>query len=344
MNKAQKLKRKITNFLFDHYHLKQTLHEIKGALYAITAAFIFAFGYTCFIAPYGASAEATGATDPYFHIITGGVSGLSQNLHMILRMCGLDLPHQVVEGIGYTCFNIPLLIFAFFKVGKRFSLQTLVNVLMTTLFISVVMPHLQLDKLIAGNPWIAEHNAPMRLLLAGCCTGLSSAIAFRGELSCGGIDIVTYYYAMRKSTSVGKYGTVINSCIIGLHAILQIIDNGGSGWNYALINVLFSVVYLFVVALVVDMINLRNKKVQLEFITTNEHLGEVLISNFPHGATMDKAKGVYSGTERYIFWMVVSTLESNKVINLARKVDPNAFITVTSLVQVYGKFFIKPIE
>ena len=33
-----------------------------------------------------------------------------------------------------------------------------------------------------------------------------------------------------------------------------------------------------------------------------------------------------------------------RVIDLVRKVDQHAFITVTSLVQAYGNFFIKPLE
>ena len=213
MKTRERINRKVTNFLFDHYHLKQFLHEAKGVFCGLLAAFIFSFGYSCFIAPHGVAGEAN-ATTPYFHIITGGVSGLSQNLSLILQMCGVDLPHYIVEGLGYSCFNIPLIIFAFFAVGKRFSIQTAVNVAATSLFISFVLPATGLPEKIGGNEWITQYAAPMRLLFAGCCTGLSSAIAFRGELSCGGIDIVTYYYAMRKSTSVGKYGKVINSCII----------------------------------------------------------------------------------------------------------------------------------
>jgi uncharacterized membrane-anchored protein YitT (DUF2179 family) len=42
--------------------------------------------------------------------------------------------------------------------------------------------------------------------------------------------------------------------------------------------------------------------------------------------------------------MVVPTLEAKEVIALARKVDEKAFISVTSLVQVYGNFFIRPVE
>ena len=349
MTKIEKFKKKATNFLFDHYHLKQGLHEAKGIFLAVLAAFIFSFGYSCFIAPYGE--EGTGLyTKPFFHIITGGVSGLSQTLNLILQMFGLDKKHNFIQAWGYSLFNVPLLIFAFFKVGRRFSIHTAINVGLSSVFISlmpdVVLPGGKtLVQAIAGNEWITEYAAPIRLLFAGLCTGLSSAIAFRGELSCGGIDIVTYYYAMRKSTSVGKYGTFINFCIIVTYSILMIINpNGEHDWSRALISVLYSVIYLIVVALVVDLINLRNKKVQLEFVTNNENLGEILISNFPHGATMDRATGVYSGQDKYIFWMVVSTLESQKVISLAKKADPNCFITVTSLIQVYGKFFIKPVE
>ena len=42
--------------------------------------------------------------------------------------------------------------------------------------------------------------------------------------------------------------------------------------------------------------------------------------------------------------MTVSSSQVKDVISLIRKVDPHSFITVTALVQVYGNFFIKPVE
>ena len=54
---------------------------------------------------------------------------------------------------------------------------------------------------------------------------LSSAIAFKGDFSCGGIDVLTYYFALRKSTSIGKYSVAINGFIVLLHTVLFCIND-----------------------------------------------------------------------------------------------------------------------
>ena len=45
-----------------------------------------------------------------------------------------------------------------------------------------------------------------------------------------------------------------------------------------------------------------------------------------------------------MFFMVVSSSEVKKVVNIAKKIDEHVFITATPLKQVYGNFFIKPLE
>ena len=96
--------------------------------------------------------------------------------------------------------------------------------------------------------------------------------------------------------------------------------------------------------LIIDFINIRNKKVQIQIISESSNLNNVLLTNFPHGTTMFKALGGYSGNEKHVITMIVSSFETTRVIKVARKCDPHSFITVTSLVQVYGNFFIKPVE
>jgi uncharacterized protein YebE (UPF0316 family) len=42
--------------------------------------------------------------------------------------------------------------------------------------------------------------------------------------------------------------------------------------------------------------------------------------------------------------VVVSSSEVKKVVAVAQKIDEHVFITATPLKQVYGNFFIKPLE
>lgn len=334
MKKIDVIKKKTNNFLFDHFVLNNILGHSKQLLCALIGAAVFAFGFCSFATP------ANGGT---FTIVTGGVSGISQNIALIIEMItGAPVGHNTIQAISYFALNIPIMIFSFFAIGKRFTLYTLINVGATSGFIALFSLEGGVGEALASNSFISN-SVLSRVLFAGVCTGVGSAIAFRGEVSCGGIDVFTYYFALRKSTSVGKYGVVINGVIVSLYGFL-LMGKDPAHWDHGVVSILYSIAYLLFVAFVIDAINLRNKKVQITFITKDHNLPHILIANFPHGATETSARGVYSGGEEVIVYMIVSSYEVHKVINLAKKVDPHVFATVTSLSQVYGNFFIKPIE
>ena len=336
-SKYRRLKEKANNYMFDHYIIKRVLHELHGGFFAVLAGLIFAFGFCSFISPSNPGAEGIEG----FKIVTGGVSGLSQNVAKIFEMCGVELADTTIEGIGYAAFNVPLMIFAFFMIGKRFSIHTIINVVVSSVLI-VFLPQTDFVKTIVNSPLIKE-QVIARTIFAALCTGISSALAFKGELSCGGIDIVTYYFSLRKSTSVGKYGILINGIIISTYSLLLIISNPNN-LSVPVLSLFYSVIYLLVVNFIIDFINLRNKKVQVEIITQREDLPKILLTMFPHGATVVKGTGAYSHQEKTILYMIVSSYEYKKVVAFARKADPHAFVSVTSLVQVFGNFFIKPIS
>lgn len=337
MKRNERLKRKIDNFMFDHYVLKNILHEGKTFFLALFAAFIFAFGYVCFITPLDSNG---------IRIVTGGVSGISQIFVKILEMCGIILPDLIIDAIGYTCFNLPLIIFAFFKVGKKFSIYTAINVFASSLLVAF-MPKWGFIQQIKTSEILINSGMTLRIIFASITVGISSALAFAGEISCGGIDLITYYISMKKSTSTGKYNVLINTLIVVTYTVLLVIESGINGnidLGYPILSIFISVVYFVISALIIDMIHIRNKKVQLQIITSNVYMTKVLISHFPHSLTSVSGKGGYSGAEKDVLFMNVSSIEVKKVVSVIRQVDSKAFISVTPLSQVYGNFFIKPIE
>ena len=339
MKKSERIRRKINDYLFDHRFLRGLLDHGNAFFHALVAAAIFAFGFTSFISP-----GITTSGEEGLHIATGGVSGVSQTLALILSSAGAPawLTGNNVISIAYFVVNIPIVTFAFFKIGKRFAIHTAINVGLSSLFI-FLFSHFGFTTVIANNPLIADHVL-VRVLFGAVTVGVSSAFAYRADVSCGGIDVFSYYFALRKSTNIGRYGIMINGIIITTYSIILVVTSGHAAWEIGVIAFFFSIMYLFVANLVVDAINLRNKKIQVQIITNNEYLAPVLIANFPHGATVVNGEGAYSHTPRKIIYMVVSSSQVKDVISLARKVDHNSFITVTALVQVYGNFFIKPVE
>ena len=336
MKKIERIRRNVNNYLFDHIYLKEGLHFASAAIIALFSASLYAFGFYCFISP----AEINATTIAGSSIVTGGIGGISQVISLALRLGNVNHDIYVLQSILYFGLNIPIFVFAFFKIGKKFAILTVINVLFSSLFIQL-FANVEFTKSIA-KALEDEHVA--RVLFAGTSVGIASALAFKGNFSCGGIDVFSYYFSLRKSTSVGKYATALNSTIIVTYTILTILLNKGDFVNIALLNFLYSVLYLFVVMMVVDFINTRNKKVRIEIITNIPGMSAVLISNFPHSNTVVKAEGGYSHNPKDIIYMVVSSNESKKVVDLVRKVDPHAFVIVSALIQAYGNFFVKPIE
>ena len=336
--KRQRIKKQIDNFLFDHYIFKAVLDNAGSFFIAALAALIFAFGFACFTTP----ADPNG-----FILATGGVSGFSQIIALVVELITKSSEARAtIVSIGYIVLNVPLMIFAFFKIGKKFTIFTFINVLLSSLFISLFSNSgiaTQIATFELPDNTLPLNSIIVRVLFAGVCTGISSALAYSGGISCGGIDIVSFYLGTRKSTQVGRYSIIINAFIVLTYALLRTIDPQFS-LIYALYSAIFSIIYLMEVGSIIDAINLRNKKVSLQIITAKEHMPEIIISNFPHSATVVKGKGAYSGADRTMLWMVVSSSEVKKVVQVAQKIDEHVFITATPLKQVYGNFFIKPLE
>ena len=337
---------KIKTYIYNHIWLKYAIDYGVTFFMSVLSAAVFIFGVNCFLDP-----AALGLTDQAT-LVSGGSSGVSQVLLLILETAGVQITNRsLLFSIFYLTINIPLIILAFVGVGKRFAIFTLVNVgaafLFSNIFHGEIFVHIAL--------YVSHYGGLLpRALFAGICTGISSAIAFKWETSAGGFDIISYYVSLRKSTSTGKYGVMINSTIIGLFTIFTAMKGGSATlivgditlqpWAVAIGSMFFSVVYLLTVMLVIDFINVRNKKVQIQIVTDNPDMPKFLLAAIPHGATIVKATGAFSGKERFLIYMVVSSLEVKYTIKTIREFDSKSFINVTPLNQVYGHFYSRPIR
>ena len=330
----------INEYLYEHRKVKFVLEYLVSFIASAIAAFLFSYGFRTFISPTGANEE----------LITGGISGLSQVLikliEVIANLLHLDFIKSIIYdssgnvnsmlySILYLSMNIPLVILAFFKIGKKFAIFSLVNVALVSVFTAIIKPEwsiIDLSQMSTGSVGLFE-----RALFGGLCTGLSTALAVKFDHSAGGIDIVSVYLSSKGKGSMGKYMLFINGAVVLSFTFL----NGFK--EYAHI-ALFALVYLFTSSTVVDTFYVRHKKVQLQIITSNENLPKILISNLPHSCTVADAKGAYQGTPKKIIYMDISTTEVKLALKVIQEVDEQAFVSVTPIQSVYGKFYVKPMK
>lgn len=319
----------LLSWLHNKPRLKNILENSAIFFVSVISSFLAAYVFRSFIVPAG---------DPLpTPLITGGVSGLSQIFNRLLDVLNLfnQIENRSLQAIFYFIFNIPIFVLAFTKIGKRFAIFSFINVITTSFFIEVI-PHDWTQLITISDDLLS------RAIIAGLIQGISSSLAYLMDISSGGMDVITVYFANVKSTSVGKYAFAINGVIYLLFTILYLLNT--DSMTGALNAVIFSVIYSFTTSQVVDAINIRNKKTQLQIVTSRVDMPKILMEKFFHGCTVVQAKGGYTNSIKYIVYMVVSSREVTAVVKHIRTVDPESFIDESPSHQVYGKFFIKPIK
>ena len=153
---------------------------------------------------------------------------------------------------------------------------------------------------------------------------------------------LTDFQTLTSSPGSTNYDAILST--IKLDPAFASAEMGEVATSSALVVFLFTLFYMVLVTLVVDTINIQNKKVELQIMTHDYNLSNVVLSNIPHGCTILDAKGGYTGKPMYVIYMSVRKKEAKKVVKVCRKVDPKVFINVIPMEQIYGRFYRKPIK
>lgn len=290
---------------------------------------LYSFGWICCILPANAAGGgATGLSLLIYHL-TGGVISI---------------------GTMVLIINAILLVIAGFIVGWKFGIKTIYCVVV----MSVIMHFLQ-EWFTIGDPngWVADiitkrdnltlpngtivdlFNLGNRLLsaiLGGICSGIGVALCFQQGGSTGGSDIVVMIVNKFYSISYGKFIRYTDSLIIS--AALFIPDVGIDG-------VIYGFVMVAVFSYTVDMILSGNQQSSQIFIICKDYkaMADAINNEAKRGATVIDAMGWYSKDNSKVVMCVCRKRDLAMVLKVVRAVDPEAFITIGSVMGVYGKGF-----
>jgi len=265
---------------------------------------IYAIGLHFFVAPIGSYA--------------GGVTGLSQVLIELLNK--LHIP-TLSLGILTILFNIPIMIFGWFKVEKRFVILSIFAVLYIGILLNFfdTIPIKQFSDALLVN-----------ILFGGLLLGAGSGIALRYGGSLGGIDILLAYLSYKRGNSIGNYSIIVNIIIV-LCAFLLNPDNiEGS---------LITIILFFYIGLVVNQVHTKHRRFTAFIVSTKPH---ILIKQIHircgRGATLIKAEGTFEKADKPVIMTVVSSYQLYALKNIIITYDPRAFVNIVPTKEVYGNF------
>ena len=105
--------------------------------------------------------------------------------------------------------------------------------------------------------------------------------------------------------------------------------------------VIYGYVMTAVVGYTVDMIMAGNQQSSQVFIVTRDYekMADAIAQNVHRGVTLIDSQGWYSKEHSKIVMVVCRKRESAMILKFVKTIDPDAFITVGSVMGVYGKGF-----
>lgn len=245
----------------------------------------------------------------------GGVSGLAILFNYLT---------QLPIGISTLLLNIPILLFSFRKLSKKFFLRSAKTMLVNTFFLDVVFTRLPVYQ---GDRFLAS-------LFTGVLVGIGCALIYSRGSSTGGIDFLIM--AIRKKhphISLGQIILVFNIGIILLGSFLYKDVNA----------ILFGLVATYADTTILDkiMYGLGRGKV-IMIITQNGNgytLAQKIDEKTQRGSTLIKVLGTFSHEEKDMILCACSPSQFSAIRQVALELDPNALVMITESNEVYGNGF-----
>lgn len=286
--------------------LKMNKRTIEKIILTIVGNVIFAAGNNLCIMP--------------LHLYSGGFTGVAQllrtftiNLTGIETIAGLGL-----VGIFYFLINVPMFLYAYKIMGRKFCITTLISIVMSSACLSLIP--------IPATPLITDKM--LASIVGGMGSGVGAGMVLRAGSSQGGQDLLGAALAKTHPTfKVGTIGIIISCCVYSVCLFM-----------YDITTVLFSIIFAVATGLCVNKVHIQNIKMQAMIFTKEEGLVDALLHELRRGVTTWDGIGAYTNEDSHVIVTVLSKYEIPILEEIIERIDPNAFVIINENTQVLGNF------
>ena len=256
-----------------------------------------------------------------YQITTGGATGICA---IIYYVTGIEIQ------VSYFIINAILMGFALKILGPKFSIKTIFAILVLTFFLWFFQRLLEGDD--GKLPLLLGPGQDFMACVVGAgLLGFGIGIVFCNNGSTGGTDIIAWIINKYKDVTLGRMImycdiVIISSCYFIFH-----------DWR----RVLFGFCVLFIMSIVIDyVVNSARQSVQfLIFSRKHDEIAEGISTQINRGVTLLDGKGWYSKQDIKVVVVLAKKSQSLDIFRLVKDIDPNAFISQSNVVGVYGEGF-----
>lgn len=247
------------------------------------------------------------------NLMSGGTTGIAL---VVNHLTGLQISTFVLF------FNIFMLVMGLLFIGKTFVVTTIVSSLYYPMILRVF------ESLMA-NVHITD-NMILNTLYSGIGIGLSLGIVLRAGASTGGMDIppliLNKYFKIPVSVTLWVFDFCILTAQIFYHPVEDL---------------LYGIILILTTSIMLDkMMLLGTTKTEIKIISKKiEEIRQAILLELDRGLTLLDGETGYMKHDMQMILSVVSNRELVKVQKLVRAIDPECFMIVNRVSEVWGRGF-----
>lgn len=245
---------------------------------------------------------------------SGGFAGIATIFYYFLN---------IPMGTTILSINIPLFIFAAYKLGKGFVIKS---------FIGTVTFSFSIDILDRLQPLTQDRF--LACIYGGIIIGLGTAIILKANSSTGGSDLISMLVKKyNPNIRTGNVIIIVDVIIVGLNVLLfKEIEIG-----------LYSAIAIYLMGKMIDIIfeGIYFTKLLIIISKRNEEIAEVIGEKIGRGTTGLYGKGMYKDEQKLVLLCAASRGDVVRVKQTAKKIDPESFIIIANAREVVGLGFKK---
>ena len=233
---------------------------------------------------------------------------------------------SINAGILNIVLNAPLIIYAFFKIDKKYVFYTMLFTIVSSLFL-ILLAKISFPYY---DPKIHGEGRLLSAIFAGIMLGVRTGVMLRLGGSTGGVDIIAKMIQQKRPhLGIERIITVLCIALVGV-----------SYFVYKDFNcILLGIVQMFIAEkATTPLLKDSRNAIEVKIITKHpETIREDIVINLRHSATVVESKGMYSESGNSIVISVINLYQMNDFMTIIKKY-PDAFVYYSEVKGVCGNF------
>ena len=270
----------------------------------LVAGIINALGVTIFLYP--------------VNLYDSGISGASMLLAQLT-------PDYLPLSVFLIALNVPLFLFGLKRQGVAFTIYSLFAVAVYSVSAFLITDVLPVDVSFASP--LAGEDLLLCALFGGLISGLGSGLTIRFGGAIDGVEVMAVIFAKRLGLTVGTFVMIFN---VILYIVCGIALNS---WILPLYSIVTYAAALKTVDFVVE--GFDRSKAATIITTRPKQVCDSLSEHFGSGVTWMDAQGGFSHTKKAMVYFVVNRFQLSQVRSVVRSLDPNAYVTISDVADVF---------